>query len=365
MRKNNDIEVLRAVGIIYVLLSHVGMFTPWNPSWVHFVQQYTYWWSGVDLFFCVSGFVIMRSLIKTIDYSNKENYLKGVISFWVRRFYRLVPASWFFLLLGILLSVVYNKTGIFGQTYANVNDALTQLFYLANWRLYSCSNGIGQCGMFAHYWSLSLEEQFYFLLPVAIFFLRKKVIYAFILLIVVQFAIPRPMSSWMWVTRIDAIMWGCLLAMLSVNNLYQLCKPNILKNRSIRYFVAFLLLASLAVFARGEVFSFGVGVIALVSATMVWISSYNEGLLFGRICNNRLVLWIGSRSYSIYLSHPIAFKLVMEVITNHHPLTGNDTFRVMFFGLIITFALSELSFRFIESPLRKKGKRIAEDISDK
>lgn len=66
MQKNNDIEVLRAVGIICVLFSHLGMFTPWNPEWVNYTQRFTYWWSGVDLFFCVSGFVIMKSLIKTM-----------------------------------------------------------------------------------------------------------------------------------------------------------------------------------------------------------------------------------------------------------------------------------------------------------
>lgn len=257
---------------------------------------------------------------------------------------------------------MYNKSGIFGQTYANINDSLTQLFYLANWRLYSCSNGIGQCGMFAHYWSLSLEEQFYFLLPIAIFLLRKKIIYAFMLVIMVQFVIPRPMSSWMWVTRTDAIMWGCLIAMLSVNNLYELCKPTVLKNRAVRYFVAILLLASLGVFARGEVFSFGVGAIALVAATMVWISSYNEGLLFGGLCNNRIVLWIGARSYSIYLAHPIAFKLVMEIVQNRHPLTGNDTFRILFFGLILTVILAEFSFKFIETPIRIKGKEISKRL---
>ncbi len=128
MKKNNDIEVLRAIGILYVIISHLPTFTPWAPSWHTVIFNHTYFWSGVDLFFAVSGFVIMKSISPWISKDKNEKYLSDTVSFWVKRFYRLIPASWFFLLLTFIASIVFNKYGTLGVPNNNFIDALTQFF---------------------------------------------------------------------------------------------------------------------------------------------------------------------------------------------------------------------------------------------
>lgn len=362
MKKNNDIEVLRAVGIIYVIISHLPVFMPWSPSWHGWLFNHTYFWSGVDLFFAVSGFVIMKSISPWVFSSDRDAYISSTISFWVKRFYRLIPASWFFLLLTYLASIFYNSAGTLGNPDFNLADAFAQFFYISNWRSYYCSSGFSSCGLNNHYWSLSLEEQFYFILPVAIFLLRKNVVWLFAALIVLQFPLSREPGSWLWFSRIDSMMWGCLIALFTETKFYQQIKPTSLKSPIYKVIIAIILLYALAFYARGEIVSFNLGIVALVSAVMVWISSYNEGLLFGKfIANNKVVLWIASRSYSIYLSHPISYILMMEYCKQTSgPLNSDDMFTIMFFGTLLTVALSEFSYRFVESPLRKRGAKIVQ-----
>ncbi|MEH3172563.1 acyltransferase [Enterobacter quasiroggenkampii] len=362
MKKNNDIEVLRAVGILYVIISHFPVFMPWNPSWHGWLFNHTYFWSGVDLFFAVSGFVIMKSIYPWVFSSEKDAYISATTTFWIKRFYRLIPASWTFLLLTYLASIFFNSMGTLGVPSNNLADAIGQFFYLSNWRSYYCTAGQAACGLNNHYWSLSLEEQFYFILPIAILILRKNVVWFFAALIIIQFPTSRIPGEWLWLNRVDSMMWGCLIAMATETKFYQKIKPTSLKSIPYKVLIASVLLYSLAFFARGEIVSFNMGVVALVSASMVWISSYDEGLLFGKyISNNKVVLWIASRSYSIYLSHPLAYVLMMEYCKQTRGQLNNDAmFTIMFFGTLLTIALSELSFRFIESPLRKRGAQIVQ-----
>lgn len=339
---------------------------PWQPQWQVYLYKHTNFWSGVDLFFCVSGFVIMRSLILQVEEKDTHKYWRNVIAFWVRRFYRLVPASWMRLGLMIMLSLTFNHNGTFGSPFGNISDAISQFFYLANIHNYYCTVGIGVCGKNSIFWSLSLEEQFYFLLPILIFIFKRNIYWLFIALIATQFFLIRPLMSLLWVTRTDAIAWGCILAMLSSTQYYGILKPTFLKKLPARLIISSTLLVSLAVFTSGEIFPFYLGMVAICSAIMVWICSYGEGLLFKWAMNNKFVLWIASRSYSIYLYHGASFLIIMDLCKRYFgPLNGNDTLRIGLGGLFLTALMAELSFRFIESPFRKKGKEISNSIIDK
>lgn len=363
MNKNNEIEILRAVGIIFVIMAHLNGFITWNPEWLSYLYAHTYFWGGVDLFFCVSGFVITKSILGFFHEKNNTTYLNLVFAFWVRRFYRLVPAALFFITVKIVISYFIINTKYFGNFAPNILDLISQIFHISNIRYYYCVNGFSECGANPIYWSLSLEEQFYILLPIVTFFLREKVVYLLLAMIIIQFPIERPMFSIGWVFRSDAIAWGCLIAIASQSKLYQIIKPELMKNWWFRLCVTFAMLAGLSVFARGEIVPFYIGMMALPCAIMVWLSSYNEGLLFKHIRNSKTLLWVGSRSYSIYLTHTLGFYIAHHAtLILNVTLSGKDTFRILFFGAIITIALSEFSFRFIESPIRNKGRLISKKI---
>lgn len=360
MKKNNEIEVLRAIGIVFVIMAHLNVFLTWNPSWVSLMNSNLQFWGGVDLFFCVSGYVITKSIYTKVTSHNNEDSISIIKKFWIMRFFRLLPASIFFISLTFILSIVYNKHGSYGLPSANLVDIVAQLFQVTNFRYHYCYVGIYECGKNSIYWSLSLEEQFYLLMPLLVIFLKKKTPILLIILIISQFLISRPIFSLPWMVRTDAIAWGCLIAIFSERVVYSRIRPVFFNTPIIRLTVSTLLIFALTFFTHGHGLSFNIGVMAIVCALMVFISSYNSGFLFKNIRNSRLILWIGSRSYSIYLCHVPCFYFVAESIQNilHRELNGSDTFRMLFFGLTLTAIVAESSFRFIESPARGFGRRI-------
>lgn len=360
MTRNNEIEVLRALGIIFVIMSHLNLFITWSPAWIVNLYAHAYFWGGVDLFFCVSGFVITKNIIKLTEIEGKKEFWSEALSFWIRRFYRLVPVAWFFLILKILISIFFSNAYFIGTPSANIIDFVAQVFHLSNFRYYYCNIGFSTCGTNPIYWSLSLEEQFYILLPIAIYFLRNKLHYLLIALILIQFPIDRQLFSFGWLIRTDTIAWGCLIAIFSNSSFYKLIAPVFLKSWLPRAICIIMSLVALAVFARGEVVPFGIGIMAIPCAIMVFASSYNEGFAFKYLRNNFVMMWIASRSYSIYLSHVICFAIVHNyLVYAHGSVNGADTFKILFFGTLLTIATSEFSYKVIESPLRRKGKEIS------
>lgn len=359
MHKNNEIEALRAIGIVFVILAHLNVFLTWNPSWISLMNSNLQFWGGVDLFFCVSGYVITKSIYIRLLSANGEGRAQVLKSFWIRRAFRLLPASLFFISLTFVLSIYYNVHGNYGLPSANFTDIIAQIFQVSNFRYHYCSVGLYECGKNSIYWSLSLEEQFYLLMPLIVLVLKNKTPILLLIIILIQFTLTRQIFSLPWMVRTDAIAWGCLIAIFSNSEMYKRIKPLILNTPSIRIFISSLLILSLAFFTHGHGISFNVGVMAVISAIMVFISSYDEGYFLKNASRNKIILWIGSRSYSIYLCHVPCFYFVSESVQNimNRDLNGNDTFRMLFFGLLLTACVAEISFRFLESPIRNYGRK--------
>ncbi|QIZ46011.1 acyltransferase family protein [Dickeya zeae] len=366
MNKNKEIEILRAVGILFVIASHLNVYITWSPKWLLLLYSNTYFWGGVDLFFCISGFVITKSIMRLFTERESSKYWSEVFSFWVRRFYRLVPAALFFIFIKIVISIFIPGTKYFGNFAPNLIDFVLQVFHMSNFRYYYCVKAMSECGANPIYWSLSLEEQFYIVFPIAIFLLRERVSYLLILIILIQFPLEREMFSMGWVVRSDAISWGCLIALLSTSDLYRIMKPKLMNNGLFRSVVIFLMLIALSIFARGVVVPFYIGAMAVPCAVLVWLASYDEGLIFRSVKNNKVMLWIGSRSYSIYLTHSLAYSIIYHVlVTVNGSVDAKDTFRILCIGTVLTIVFSEFSYKVIEKPIRDRGRAISKEISSR
>ena len=102
----------------------------------------------------------------------------------------------------------------------------------------------------------------------------------------------------------------------------------------------------------------GYNLVALMSAALVFIASFDHQYILrdGRL--KHLLVCIGDRSYALYLTHMPAFFLTRELFHRFAPdLVGNSTALLAYLGCagVLTIALSELSFRFIEVPLQRRG----------
>ncbi|CUR55880.1 putative Acyltransferase 3 [metagenome] len=151
-RKRKDIQALRALAVAMVVVYH---FWP-NALPGGFV--------GVDVFFVISGFLITGGLFR-----KPPSGLRDLTGFWARRVLRLMPAAAVTLLLSLLAVALFLPLG---QWQASARHALSSMFYVENWRLISEATDYLQEGgngsPFQHFWSLSVEEQYYITWPVLV-----------------------------------------------------------------------------------------------------------------------------------------------------------------------------------------------------
>lgn len=362
-RQNQDIEILRAYSILLVLYEHMPAITGFAN--IDKIRNAFTGWVGVDLFFCISGFVIFLSLSSRVHYDmpRREAIREGV-AFWIRRFWRLAPAAWLWLLLGGILIATSSPAEI-GAPADNISDALASLFNFQNFHRWGCNIERQVCGrLFPAYWSLSLETQFYLLLPFAMALApRRWLTYGLLILIAIQFPMRRAANSIdiAWFVRTDAIAWGVLIGQLALSPNRWLIEPRFLGNRITKVIFTALFLGMLGTSQYFWREGFFVGLAALVCAGLVFAASYNKGYIARLFGANDVLMWIGARSFSIYVVHMVAFKAVREICqaVGFYDFRPGPKVVYLLIAYSATFAAAALTYRYVETPLRKLGRRKA------
>lgn len=365
----DDIEVLRAVAIGMVLIQHVGgVLVPWlkwngGPLYSRFS-----FWSGVDLFLVISGFVIGRSLLPTLPPASEPRaFFNTALRFWVRRAWRLAPSAWLWLAVATTASAVFNSSGAFGTVVANIRCSVAAMLGLANVHFAHVFLRLPG-GAMVHYWSLSLEEQFYLVLPFLVFFAGRRLPLVLILIVAAQIFIKRlgpGASVLLGVFRTDGLALGVLLSIWSLRPGYARLEPRMLRAWPVRMLlpVVFLLVFAFVSRMTDDPPRYLVGAVALLAAVIVWVASYDGDYLCppGRL--KRAACWMGSRSYGIYLIHIPAYLAAREFWFRLSPnVVGPGPHHIpllLVTAVPLTLLLAELNFRFVEDPLRRRGARIA------
>jgi peptidoglycan/LPS O-acetylase OafA/YrhL len=263
--------------------------------------------------------------------------------------------------------VTFNSTGVFGSFRANFEATIAGILQVANFR-FAASFGSFPYGASFVYWTLSLEEQFYMLFPFAIWFGRRYLGYILAAAIIFQLVQSRSLLG--LAVRTDALMMGILIALWSVRDSYHAVEPVWLRTRPWMGF-AFLCgvtvcLVCLSAGAKGLfIVPLRWSLISPLCALLVLVASYNADYLMPDGVMKRVLLWVGSRSYAIYLCHIPAFFASREIMHRLHPGAkfGSDdlwVFIAIATGLIVV--CSELNYRILEVPLRRRGARIAGEL---
>jgi peptidoglycan/LPS O-acetylase OafA/YrhL len=365
----DDIEILRGIAVLMVVLHHAhdNLFT-WATSNLELFYTYFSGWVGVDLFFAISGFVIARDLVPRLQASpGGETTVRLVLAFWVRRIWRLLPSAWLWLVVILIASVTFNQTGVFGAFRTNLEATVAGVLQIANVRFAESFMNWPYGASFV-YWSLSLEEQFYLLFPAVILLARRYLIYVMIALVLAQFFLVR--TPMLMVFRTDALALGVLLALWSQHSSYELFKPVFLGRLGAGLALLIGALVCISVLGSDQLHSVNIkiGMIALVSALLVWVASYDHDYLRMPRPLLGVLVWLGARSYGIYLIHVPAFFLTREL---WHRLNGGVEVGPEFFypflltATILIVLLCELNYRLVETPFRRKGKFIAERLLSK
>jgi peptidoglycan/LPS O-acetylase OafA/YrhL len=363
-----DIEVLRGVAILMVLAEHLPInLIYWHGGLMDFIWAYWHGASGVDLFFAVSGFVIARTLVPRLDAAaDGHARLVTVIGFWLRRAWRLLPAAWLWLAIPVILSVAFNRFGSFRSVHANLAMALASGLNFADIYVGEIL-GKQEPGIDSSYWSLSLEEQFYLVFPFLCIFARRWLGWILFVLVVYSFTIDINHSAVWPMTRPGGLAMGVAIALLRAHPLSLLAEPKFLGSSSwLRFAVLALFVPAAGALVAGvmaPVGSFGWGMLNLVCGVLVFAASFNQDYILPRGVLQRVLMWVGARSYTYYLVHMTAYEAAHEIDFWFWPPTFTHTYGEMarLIGIAVPLLLiaGELTYQLVERPLRRYGATIA------
>jgi len=334
--KITQIQGLRALAALLVTLFHA--------KWVNggFI--------GVDIFYVISGFLITGLLLREIERTGTINFKE----FYARRFKRLLPTSFFVLLVTAVASWLLIPATMRSSLGRDIIAASLYVSnYLFAWWQADYQNLDATPSPVIHYWSLAVEEQFYLIWPLLILFFfiaatkfKKKILLTLLVATVTAlsfvFSIYQTETSPIWAfyslpTRAWELGLGALLVLL----------PPI-KTKKLVGLLGFIFII-VSAFIFGETTAFpGVNAVLPVLGTVMLISTINSWPPFlNDVANSRMFQWLGEISYPLYLWHwPL---LVLPSTYFARPLAIYE--RIL--AIIATIILADLTHRFIEEPFRK------------
>lgn len=331
-----------------VMLSHFFalVYSP-NLIWNVIGKLANFGQTGVTLFFVLSGFVITRILLHT-----KENvsYFKTFI---VRRALRILPLYYFFLILYYYVLPLFT-----GASIPTFNQTWYYFVYLQNFALTFQWDAVGPL----HFWTLSIEEHFYLLWPIAVYLLSSKrlmtsIVWIFITAILVRIVLlhyDRLVYCFTF-ARFDALAIGGLLAVMENK---QMLKRNLRKFLIPVLTSTVVLLALLWFLYTGQqlpwiqTIKFSLLSVLYFSLLALLISS-KESISVNRILEKKFFQYSGKISYGLYVYHPVSYLLVMQ-----HFFTSVDSIVIyLVLSVGFTYVLAALSFRFVEQPFLRLKKR--------
>ena len=361
-RRIDDIEVLRGIAVIFVVLHHA------NGNLVRFpkdsvIGNFYHWFSGgsgVDLFFAISGFVIARSLLP--QYSpglDSAGFRRVAFNFWTRRAFRLLPSAWLWLGIILLLSVIFNDSGVFKSFETNLKSTIYAVLQIANVR-FALTFMRESMGASFPYWSLSLEEQFYILFPFLALLPRRALVAALVCVIAYQLFSPR--GIWQMAFRTDAISFGVLIAIMQNTRAYGMVRT-LYERYPIVLFVAFptlLVLIGMSSSHGMDWKHYAKSPVAVFSFLAVLLASLNADISAKCIPFHRAMIWVGARSYAIYLLHVPTYFIVKEAFFRAGARTSEHVLVAAAASTVLIILLAQINYRYIETPLRRRGAEIAQ-----
>jgi len=330
-----DVDGLRAVAVLLVLFFHAGMQT--SGGYV-----------GVDVFFVISGFLITGLILK-----EQRAGTFSLSEFWIRRIRRIVPAS----TVVVAVTLVYGGVTLMPFDYDELGrSAVAQQLMCSNvffWQSAGYFGGDSELKPLLHTWSLAVEEQFYLIYPFVFVarFRTNRAAATLGLLMAGSFALSEwgsrnsPSAAfYLLPTRAWEMLLGGLLCFLPV--------PSRLSDRQSNFLgwmgISAVLTAAFLYDSKTR-FPGVSGLLPCVGTGLVIYSSSQKLTSLGRLLATPPLVGIGLLSYSLYLWHWPLIVYYRHTLGETEPTTSG-----MILILGFSFILAYLSWKYIETPFRRK-----------
>ncbi|MGG7141990.1 acyltransferase family protein [Clostridium nigeriense] len=325
---------------------------------------------GVDIFFVISGYLITSKVLSIQE--NKQSF--KFKEFWSSRIRRLFPAAFVMIITTFILVILFKPNLIINI----LGDGVSSIFYVSNWwfifHKLSYFDSFGSPSPFKNLWSLSIEVQFYIVWPIILIIgykiLKKrdklaKMIFLLALLSAMLMGIlykPGIDPSRIYYgtdTRAFELLIGSWLAIICPMKTFidrrSFSRKNSNKQKKMLNITGRV---SLTIFILCVVFVNEYNTFLYRGG--LFLISLNAAILIACVCNPDSYLrhifswkpltWIGKRSYGIYLWHYPIIVLSTPIYE-----IGNPSYLRVGLQLIIIFIVANLSYNYIEIPIRKYG----------
>ena len=345
------IDGLRAIAVTAVIFYHLGF--AWIPGG----------FLGVDLFFVISGYVITRLLLDSIARSGGLD-LRG---FYKARARRLLPPMAFM----IVVTAIYISIWAQDSVKRFLTDIPFSLSGLMNWwlvfREQDYFEAIGRPPLLQHTWSLAVETQFYLIWPVLLLLILKRFGKKVIPLAALAIALFSGTALFLVSLRLDAsssvshIYFGTdthsiglfLGAALAVSWIPQNFKSEV--SNKAQNFIDFIgvfglvgILGSFLLIDESSPTAYKIAFpLAAIFGAAIITSIVHPASRFAPILQNRVLLWIGERSYAIYLWHWVVFQITRPRVD----IDGQD-WALIALRILVVLALADISLKLVELPIR-------------
>jgi peptidoglycan/LPS O-acetylase OafA/YrhL len=293
---------------------------------------------GVDIFFALSGFLISSLLLREKERSGRVD-LKN---FYVRRFFRIMPPMALFLACIAAFSLAEPQMGVTGR------ELLASLLFARNYTEGSWYTG--------HFWSLSIEEHFYAVIPMLVLLLGPKTLFRTCLGLIFFCVVARafelshedwfqPLPQFRTENRVDALLWGSVLAQL-YNDPRQVQRMRIL----LRPWTVLIWLVLMAVLLLAfDVQAVRRTVVAVGLPPLILYTVLNPACLAGRLLELLAIKFVGRISYSLYVWQ------MLFLVPADRPLGVVQAFPL---AVLLPLGLAYASYIFIEGPMIRLGHRL-------
>ena len=345
------LDGIRAIAVIMVLAYHLKL------------ALFKSGFLGVTVFFVLSGYLITGILISEVE----EEGTIDLKNFWLRRIRRLVPAVMSMAVVIIFVSAVVNRI-IFTK---GCKDFLASVLGFNNWwqifNKVSYFEAAGVPSPFTHCWSLAIETQFYLIYPLILLGIYKLVksreegrakrglLFAGVTLLLALISVilmivlfdPQQDASRVYYgtdTRAFSLLFGALLAILWEYRMVprRLSASVNMVLGSVSFVV--LLVMTIAINGSSNFWYRGGQFVGTILTVLVIYTVSGRKTWLSRFLSNPVLKWIGDRSYSIYLWHYPIILLISKGI--------KASWWITLIEIVLSVVLAELSYRFIETPIR-------------
>ena len=345
------IDGLRAIAVTAVVFYHLGF--PWIPGG----------FLGVDLFFVISGYVITRLLLDSIARSGGLD-LRG---FYKARARRLLPPMIFM----IVVTTFYVSIWAQDSVKRFLTDIPFSLTGAMNWWLVfkqqDYFEAIGRPPLLQHTWSLAVESQFYLIWPVLLLLILKRFGKKVIPIAALVIALISAIALFLVSLQLDAsssvshVYFGTdthsiglfLGAALAVSWIPQNFKSEV--SNKAQNFIDFIgvfglvgILGSFLLIDASSPTAYKIAFpLAAIFGAAIITSIVHPASRFAPILQNRVLLWIGERSYAIYLWHWVVFQITRPRVD----IDGQD-WALIALRILVVLALADISLKLVELPIR-------------